>query len=47
MSNYKTAADSIKFFDKKVATLEKNVGDLEKVVESKAQNLQMVEQGEY
>jgi prefoldin alpha subunit len=39
----KQAGDAIKFFDKKVATLTKNLTDLEGVVNSKTGNLRAVE----
>ena len=38
-------ADAIKFYQDKVDTLQKNLGDLEKIVAQKSQNARVVEEG--
>jgi prefoldin alpha subunit len=43
----KSAADAIKFYNAKVDGLSKNLGDLEKVVQGKNENLRIVEEGSY
>jgi hypothetical protein len=43
----KSAADAIKFYNAKVDDLSKNLGDLEKVVQGKNENLRIVEEGSY
>ena len=43
----KSAADAIKFYNAKVDGLTKNLGDLEKVVQGKNENLRIVEEGSY
>ena len=41
----KSAADAIKFYNGKVDDLSKKLGDLEKVVQGKNENLRIVEEG--
>ena len=42
----KSTADAIKFYNGKVDDLSKNLGDLEKVVQGKNENLRIVEEGQ-
>ena len=41
----KTTSDAIKFYNGKVDNLSKNLGDLEKVLQGKNENLRIVEEG--
>jgi hypothetical protein len=43
----KSAVDAIKFYNGKVDDLSKNLGDLEKVVQGKNENLRIIEEGSY
>ena len=43
----KSCEDAQKFYEGKVEELGRNVGDLEKIVNSKAQNLRVVEEGKW
>jgi hypothetical protein len=42
----KSTAEAIKFYNGKVDDLSKNLGDLEKVVQGKNENLRIVEEGQ-
>ena len=42
----KSTTDAIKFYNGKVDDLSKNLGDLEKVVQGKSENLRIVEEGQ-
>ena len=43
----KTTADALKFYNGKVDDLSKNLAELEKVVQSKNENLRIVEEGPF
>ncbi|CAZ79607.1 unnamed protein product [Tuber melanosporum] len=43
----KSAADAEKFYAEKVKTLTENLGELEKIIAQKRQNVQVVENGEW
>lgn len=43
----KSTADAVKFYSDKIEDLSKNLGDIEKVVAGKNENLKVVEDGEF
>lgn len=43
----KSTADAVKFYSNKIDDLSQNLGDIEKVVAGKNENLKVVEDGEF